>query len=84
MTGQPLVILADDLKMAERYAQMTGLGPREAGRWVYAMDWTHVVGRYGGRFVVVTAGALTGVAAERRMDLLRWLDRHDFVKVRLP
>jgi hypothetical protein len=74
----PVLILADNYRLARDYARDHDLG-REGHGWRYVHDGQGIRGRSGpGRYVIVTIGAATWRQLDERSAMIRYLDSHGF------
>lgn len=67
----PLLIVADDYRMAVNYAREHDLGPEGRHRWLFVTEPQQVTGRQGGRYIV-----LSSLVGNRRAG---WLHRRNKV-----
>lgn len=80
--SEPLLIVADNYKLATNYAGDHDLGPELGRRWRYISRMDQIVGRRGpGRYVYITAGECRTREQAERLAVVRWLDIYGFTHV---
>jgi hypothetical protein len=79
----PLLVLADDYKLALQYAQINQLGPEAGGRWRLVRHPDQVRNIDGpGRFVIVTGRKpIPAIARQQRGDTIAHLKRAGYRRI---
>ena len=73
----PLLIVADNYRLAWQYARDHDLGPERRG-WRYVSEPSQVLGMAGGRYVTVSTGAAEGQDLQRLIEVERALRMRGF------